>query len=194
LDSLCDAVSFGAAPAIFLVQLGDYANSDLARKLSYMIALLYVSCAILRLARFNVTTALDAKSHRYFQGLPSPAAAGCIASLVIIRYNLTELKWVSIDTANLIMAIASPLAGFVVALLMVSRTQYIHMANRVLMRRKNFSKVVQALLVVMAVVLFRELALGLCFWGYALYVPVVSVWNRMNKPEPIPVSTEPSMN
>ncbi|HMP17504.1 MAG TPA: CDP-diacylglycerol--serine O-phosphatidyltransferase [Gemmatales bacterium] len=194
LDSLCDAVSFGAAPAIFLVQLGDYANSDLARKLSYMIALLYVSCAILRLARFNVTTALDAKSHRYFQGLPSPAAAGCIASLVIIRYNLTELKWVSIDTANLIMAIASPLAGFVVALLMVSRTQYIHMANRVLMRRKNFSKVVQALLVVMAVVLFRELALGLCFWGYALYGPVVSVWNRMNKPEPIPVSTEPSMN
>jgi CDP-diacylglycerol--serine O-phosphatidyltransferase len=198
LDSLCDAVSFGAAPAIFLVQLGDYASSDLARKVSFMIALLYLSCAILRLARFNVTTTLDSKSHRFFQGLPSPAAAGCIASLVVIRYNLTELKWVSIDTANLIMAIASPLAGFVVALLMVSRIQYVHMANRVLMRRKNFSKVVQALLVVMAVVLFRELALGLCFWGYAMYGPVLTFWARWQRqplePAAPPVDTEPSVN
>jgi len=198
LDSLCDAVSFGAATAIFLVQLGDYASSDMVRKLSFMIALLYVSCAILRLARFNVTTTLDAQSHRFFQGLPSPAAAGCIASLVVIRYNLTELKWVSVETANFMMAIASPLAGFAVALLMVSRIQYVHMANRVLMRRKNFSKVVQALLVVMAVVLFRELALGLCFWGYAMYGPVMTFWTRWQQQpveaDPPPVDTEPSVN
>jgi CDP-diacylglycerol--serine O-phosphatidyltransferase len=195
LDSLCDAVSFGAAPAIFLVQLGSIVAFQPIKNLIYVIALLYVSCAILRLARFNVTTTLDDKSHRYFQGLPSPAAAGCIASLVVLRYNLTDLKWVSIETADLIMAIASPMAGLAVALLMVSRIQYVHMANRVLLRRKNFGKVVQAVIVVMLVIAFRELALGLCFWGYALYGPVRYLWTRWNRtaqPPPPPATTAPA--
>lgn len=199
LDSLCDAVSFGAAPAIFLVQLGSIVAFQPLKNLIYVIALLYVSCAILRLARFNVTTTLDDKSHRYFQGLPSPAAAGCIASLVVLRYNLTDLKWVSIETADLFMAIASPLAGLAVALLMVSRIQYVHMANRVLLRRRNFGKVVQAVIVVMLVIAFRELALGLCFWGYSLYGPVRYLWTRWNRSAPPPPSqvvaeTEPSVN
>lgn len=195
LDSLCDAVSFGAAPAIFLVQLGANISFQLVRNAIYGIALLYVCCAILRLARFNVTTTLDDKSHRYFQGLPSPAAAGCIASLVVLRYNLTDLKWVSIETADLIMAIASPLAGLAVALLMVSRIQYVHMANRVLSRRKNLSKVVQTLVVVFLVFLFRELALGLCFWGYSLFGPARYFWNRWKRNTSLPPAvTEPSVN
>ena len=199
LDSLCDAVSFGAAPAVFLVQLGSIVAFQPVKNLIYVIALLYVSCAILRLARFNVTTTLDDKSHRYFQGLPSPAAAGCIASLVVLRYNLTDLKWVSIETADLIMASASPLAGLAVALLMVSRIQYVHLANRVLLRRRNFGKVVQAVIVVMLVIAFRELALGLCFWGYALYGPVRYLWSRWNRTAPPPSSSvaaevEPSVN
>src|SRR5215203_2684966 len=59
LDSLCDAISFGAAPAVFLIQLGG--NYDLRppwQHLYYIVGLLYVSCAILRLARFNVTSTL----------------------------------------------------------------------------------------------------------------------------------------
>lgn len=198
LDSLCDAVSFGATPAIFLVQLGANVTIKPFGNVFYVIALLYVCCAILRLARFNVTTTLDDKSHRYFQGLPSPAAAGCIASLIVLRYNLTDLQWVSIETADLIMAIASPLAGLAVALLMVSRIQYVHMANRVLLRRKNFNKVVQAVFVVMLVIMFRELALGLCFWGYALYGPARYLWTRWNRPStppaPVTVDTQPSTN
>lgn len=197
LDSLCDAVSFGATPAIFLVQLGANVQFKPVRDLIFVIALLYVSCAILRLARFNVTTTLDDKSHRYFQGLPSPAAAGCIASLIVLRYNITDLQWVSIETADLIMAIASPLAGLAVALLMVSRIQYVHMANRVLLRRKNFNKVVQAVFVVLLVVMFRELAMGLCFWGYALYGPgryLFTRWNRTALPPTPVVDTEPSTN
>lgn len=198
LDSLCDAVSFGATPAIFLVQLGANVQFKPVRDLFYVIGLLYMCCAILRLARFNVTTALDDKSHRYFQGLPSPAAAGCIASLLVLRYNFTDLKWVSIETADLIMAIASPIAGLAVALLMVSRIQYVHMANRVLLRRKNFNKVVQAVFAVMLVIMFRELALGLCFWGYAMYGPVRYLWNRWQRIAAPPVSpviaAEPSTN
>lgn len=200
LDSLCDAISFGATPAIFLVQLGANVEIKPIRDLFYVIGLLYVCCAILRLARFNVTTTLDDKSHRYFQGLPSPAAAGCIASLIVLRYNITGLQWVSVETADLIMAIASPLAGLAVAMLMVSRIQYVHMANRVLLRRKNFNKIVQAVLVVMLIIMFKELALGLCFWGYALYGPgryLLVRWNRANVPVPATppvVDTQPSTN
>lgn len=200
LDSLCDAVSFGAAPAIFLVQLGANIAFKPVRDLIYVIGLLYVCCAILRLARFNVTTTLDDKSHRYFQGLPSPAAAGCIASLVVLRYNITDLQWFSVETADNIMAIASPLAGLAVALLMVSKIQYVHMANRVLLRRKNLSKVVQALVGVSLIYLFRELALGLCFWGYALFGPARYVWTRWKRSTATPVPpvatdvTEPSVN
>lgn len=198
LDSLCDAISFGATPAIFLVQLGANVQFKPMRDLFYVIALLYVCCAILRLARFNVTTTLDDKSHRYFQGLPSPAAAGCIASLLVLRYNFTDLNWVNVETADIIMAFASPIAGLAVALLMVSRIQYVHMANRVLLRRKNFNKVVQAVFVVMLVIMFRELALGLCFWGYALYGPGRYLWVRWQRtalPPPAPVvDTQPSTN
>ena len=198
LDSLCDAISFGATPAIFLVQLGANVQFKLIPHLFYVIALLYACCAILRLARFNVTTTLDDKSHRYFQGLPSPAAAGCIASLLVLRYNFTDLQWISLETADTIMAIASPIAGLAVALLMVSRIQYVHMANRVLLRRKNFNKVVQAVFVVMLVIMFRELALGLCFWGYALYGPGRYLWTRWQRtalPPPAPVvDTQPSTN
>lgn len=197
LDSLCDAISFGATPAIFLVQLGANVEIKLVPHLYYVVALLYVCCAILRLARFNVTTTLDDKSHRFFQGLPSPAAAGCIASLLVLRYNLTDLKWVSVEMADSIMAFASPLAGLAVALLMVSRIQYVHMANRVLLRRKNFNKVVQAVFVIMLVIMFRELAIGLCFWGYALYGPARYLWARWNRTAtslaPV-IVTEPSTN
>jgi CDP-diacylglycerol--serine O-phosphatidyltransferase len=190
LDSLCDAISFGAAPAIFLVQLGG--NLELRppwRELYYIVGLLFVSCTILRLARFNVTSTLDDKSHKFFLGLPSPAAAGCIASLVILRYNVTDLDWLRPASADLTLAIVAPLAGIVVALLMVSRVPYVHMANRVLHRRKNFRKVVQIVLVALFIVMFRELALGLCFWAYTMWGPMRFVWNRWTKltsPPPAP--------
>lgn len=206
LDSLCDAISFGAAPAIFLAQLAGDFDRRMVRDLYYVVGLLFVSCTILRLARFNVTSTLDDKSHKFFQGLPSPAAAGCIASLVVLRYNVTELDWFSPATADLALVIALPLAGAAVALLMVSRIGYVHMTNRLLLRRKQFRKVVQVVLLVLFVILFRELALGLCFWGYTLWGPVRYLWHRWQRlaqpnllpapptPTPPPPTPTPSKN
>jgi CDP-diacylglycerol--serine O-phosphatidyltransferase len=199
LDSLCDAVSFGAAPAIMLVQLGASVQLGVARNLFYGISLFFVCCTILRLARFNVTTTVDPKSHRYFQGLPSPAAAGCIASLVILRNNFTDLQWLDAATADAVLAWAAPLAGMSVALLMVSKVKYVHMVNRVLHRRKHFNKLVQVVGLVLMVIMFRELALGFCFWGYALYGPLGYLWTRWKKTAPYPggeapVDLQPSTN
>ncbi len=81
-DSLADMVSFGAAPALVMYE---WALRDLG-KLGWIAAFIYCAGAALRLARFNTT--ISSIDKRYFQGLPSPAAAALIAGLV----------WVSIDS------------------------------------------------------------------------------------------------
>jgi CDP-diacylglycerol---serine O-phosphatidyltransferase len=92
MDSLSDMVSFGAAPALIAYE---WALKDLGRW-GWIAAFVYVSCAALRLARFNVNTAVVDK--RYFQGLPSPAAAalvmGFIWLLTDLKYSGSDVKWV----------------------------------------------------------------------------------------------------
>lgn len=75
-DSLSDMVSFGAAPALVVYE---WALRDMGR-LGWIAAFIYCACAALRLARFNTT--LEIMDKRYFQGLPSPAAAALVAGLV----------------------------------------------------------------------------------------------------------------
>src|SRR6266705_4145025 len=75
-DSLSDMVSFGAAPALVVYE---WALRSMG-KLGWIAAFVYVAGAALRLARFN--TMLDVADKRYFQGLPSPAAAALVAGFV----------------------------------------------------------------------------------------------------------------
>ena len=75
-DSLSDMVSFGAAPGLVIYE---WALKGMG-KLGWVAAFVYCACAALRLARFN--TNLGVVDKRFFQGLPSPAAAGLIAGFV----------------------------------------------------------------------------------------------------------------
>src|SRR5262249_4385625 len=84
LDSLCDAISFGVAPAFLLLKMGPGWDRPLFHQFLAGVAALYMVCAVLRLARFNVENSTDAASHKRFRGLPSPGAAGCLASLAIL--------------------------------------------------------------------------------------------------------------
>ncbi len=77
-DSLSDMVSFGAAPALVVYE---WALRGMG-KLGWAAAFIYAVCAALRLARFN--TMLEVADKRYFQGLPSPAAAALVAGFVWI--------------------------------------------------------------------------------------------------------------
>jgi CDP-diacylglycerol--serine O-phosphatidyltransferase len=81
MDSLSDMVSFGAAPALIAYE---WALKDLGRW-GWIAAFVYCACAALRLARFNVNTSVVDK--RFFQGLPSPAAAALVAGFI---WLLTE--------------------------------------------------------------------------------------------------------
>jgi CDP-diacylglycerol---serine O-phosphatidyltransferase len=90
LDSLSDMVSFGVAPAlvVYVWALQDFAGMQtvkwlgpwLTTKLGWISAFIYCACAALRLARFNTT--LEVADKRFFQGLPSPAAAALIIGFV----------------------------------------------------------------------------------------------------------------
>ncbi len=82
MDSLSDMVSFGAAPALIAYV---WALKGLGRW-GWIAAFVYCACAALRLARFNVNTAVVDK--RYFQGLPSPAAAALVAGFIWVMTDL----------------------------------------------------------------------------------------------------------
>lgn len=75
LDSLADLISFGMAPAVLAFQWG---LIPLGR-MGWAVGFVYLTAAALRLARFNIQTNTD---HRYFIGLPSPAAAGLVAATI----------------------------------------------------------------------------------------------------------------
>ena len=78
-DSLADLVSFGLAPALLVYEWSLY---ELGR-FGWLAAFVYLACAALRLARFNTQVGIADK--RFFQGLPSPAAAGVIASMIWLK-------------------------------------------------------------------------------------------------------------
>jgi len=117
-DSLSDMVSFGVAPAlvVYVWALKDFAGMQtvawlgpwLTTKLGWIAAFIYCACAALRLARFNTT--LDIADKRFFQGLPSPAAACVVAGLVwaldeyqIEGRDVTWLAWTLTMAAGLTM-------------------------------------------------------------------------------------------
>ncbi len=94
MDSLCDMVSFGAAPALVMYE---WALRGLGRW-GWLAAFVYCSCAALRLARFN--TNIGVVDKRYFQGLPSPGAAALLVSFIWIMedsgmHGLRQGMWLA---------------------------------------------------------------------------------------------------
>jgi len=174
LDSLCDAISFGVAPAFLLLRMGPgWKPEPVWHQLLACIAALYVVCAVLRLARFNVETPLDPAGHRRFRGLPSPGAAGCIASLAILRGDLAMGRWsgIHLEMVQGGLEVWATLGALAVSLLMVSRVPYPHLTKQILRGRRPFSHLIQVVLAVFVLVLARELALVLIFWIYGLGIP-----------------------
>lgn len=93
MDSLSDMVSFGAAPALIAYV---WALTSLGRW-GWLGAFVYCACAALRLARFNVNTTVVDK--RFFQGLPSPAAAALVAGFIWLMTDAgiegVEVRWIT---------------------------------------------------------------------------------------------------
>ncbi len=186
LDSLCDAVSFGLAPAFLLLCIGQDWKNDRARQVIAVIAALYLVCTILRLARYNVETSPDPNAGKRFKGLPSPAAAGCVATLALLRsgYGLDINGFTDTKMLADFVATWAPLGTLFVALLMVSSVPFPHLIKHLSQRRRrHFGVVVQAVLIVFVIALTRGLALALLFWAYALAFPIRSLLVGRRRPE-----------
>jgi CDP-diacylglycerol--serine O-phosphatidyltransferase len=185
-----------------LLKLGPTKDaSELMHMLLAGIAALYFSCTALRLARFNVANDTDASSHKKFQGLPSPGAAGCIAALAILRGEFasalaTNSNWllrnsIDIEAAQIlimrIIEIAAPIGALVVALLMVSNVPYPHVTSKIFRGRKTIWHIIQVMLAAFILLTFRSLAPFLVFWIYAFVFPLRALAMRnLREPEAPP--------
>lgn len=151
-DSLCDLISFGMAPALLLFQ---WSLSSFGR-VGWLAAFFYVACAALRLARFNVSKAVVGKA--YFQGLPSPMAAGIVASSVLA---FRDLGWEA-NRSELLLGITF-LLGFV----MVTNFRYRSFKDLDLKRRLPFKYLVYGVFLVSIVAIRPEVMLFVVFLTYA---------------------------
>ncbi|HUV64543.1 MAG TPA: CDP-diacylglycerol--serine O-phosphatidyltransferase [Sedimentisphaerales bacterium] len=166
LDSLCDIVSFGVAPAFLMLKtLENHLNSigfgdgSFLHRSVWLAAAAYMSCAAIRLARFNVENEEDESAHMSFIGLPSPAAAGVIASLIILHQE-------KLQTLNAILYIL-PFVALGISILMVSRIRYPHLPNQYLRGKKPFSYLIRVLLLLAFVWWNIQVALVAIFCGFA---------------------------
>jgi len=184
LDSMSDMVTFGVAPAYLVVQLVAVEIPFLSEqkdhifdRIALAIACIYVACAALRLARFNLNVKSNLTTdHMSFEGLPTPGAAGTVASLVLLHQHLlaNELANESGDNRWITIAsIAMVAITLLTALTMVSRLRYIHLANRYLRERApiQYIAIIVAIALLAPILLQEALATG--FILYALSAPTL---------------------
>lgn len=177
LDSLCDLVSFGVAPA-FLVYCICREN-PFPERLVTVLCIFFVICAVVRLARFNIETTTDIKTHMDFSGLPSPASAGVIAASVLPWTAFKEHGF--LDAIRSVVATGLPFITLFLAVLMISRIGYPHVLNKLFRGPRPFFVFVEVILVGILVVLFHEFAIFLAFTGFAVSGPAWWIRQRLRR-------------
>ncbi|MBI4614035.1 MAG: CDP-diacylglycerol--serine O-phosphatidyltransferase [Planctomycetes bacterium] len=173
LDSLADVITFGVAPAFLVKVLVQSPHSPYHSKIAWGLSVLFVLCAALRLARFNVETARhDDDSHSSFRGLPSPAAAGSVASLVIL-YDF-------LDQRQVILLLLPPVTVLLGAL-MISRFRYVHAFNKVVRGGKSFAQLAQIVFLLIFAAILPEIAFATLFLGFSLSGPARTIWRLLHR-------------
>jgi CDP-diacylglycerol---serine O-phosphatidyltransferase len=157
-DSLADLVAFGVAPAILsyhwaLMSFG---------KWGWLAAFLFVTCGALRLARFNVQTAIiDSK---VFNGLAIPAGASVVATTVLLYFKL--------DGEGQFHSLSILIGTIAVALLMVSSIKYYSFKDLNFFARKPFMSFVLIVVILIIVIAETQIMIFTFSFGYALSGPV----------------------
>jgi CDP-diacylglycerol--serine O-phosphatidyltransferase len=160
-DSLADVIAFGVAPGMLVFA---WALEPFGR-LGWLAAFLYVVCGALRLGRYNIQ--VNTVESRYFSGLPIPAAAGLIATGILVFYKLGDIG-VSKHLTILI-------ATYILAFLMVSTVKYYGFKDIELFRRKPFRWLVIAILLIIVVAYEPEYTLFGLFLIYAVSGPIMTI-------------------
>lgn len=169
-DSIADVVSFGIAPAMLLAQAVLF-NLGVPY-LGWAIAVLYLLCAALRLARFNCMAAAPKKPNQSmdFVGLPVPMAAGAVVSTMYLVIDVTSNRNLIIPPVwQYVMAAVMA----VVAILMMSRVIYPSFKHVNFEKRGTAMAILMAVVVICAFIFFPWIApafVFVCYLGYGLIV------------------------
>jgi len=159
-DSMSDLVSFGAAPAVLMHQwaLAPYG------KLAWAASFFYLTCAALRLARFNVLKQHEEK--RYFQGCPSPLAASSVASAVLFYQ---AMSFVALKSIYMLVIM------FILAALMISQVRYRSFKDLKFQSQRKFGYLIMAIAALVLVASSIEIALFPLFVLYLASGPLAEL-------------------
>jgi len=163
-DSLADLVAFGAAPGLMMYQwqLSEFGT------LGLMASFLLVACGALRLARFNVQSAVTSK--KFFVGLPIPAQASTLACLVLFVPSLPERFAADVlPTASLVLV-------YVLSFLMVRTMRYASFKEYGCIKAHPFSSMVTAILLFVMVASRPKMLGFLFFLGYLISGPIYTMF------------------
>ncbi|MFN7181310.1 MAG: CDP-diacylglycerol--serine O-phosphatidyltransferase [Planctomycetota bacterium] len=182
LDSLADVISFGLAPAIIswvFLDVENYLNINIQNG----IAIIYICCAIIRLAKFNVETDTSEESHLFFKGLPSPGAALFVIFNLLFLHNLLNfhLQHQFVEYLVVIYKYLLPIIIFISGILMITNIRYVHIFNISLTgkkSKKNFIKIVMLLSLITIKPLWSFFLLSWAFVLYPLYCRYISVYKK----------------
>ena len=185
LDSLSDLISFGMAPAMMMYML---VLKEMG-KIGVAIAVLYVLCCTLRLARFNVL-AQSGEVKKHFTGLPTPASAGVLISFVL-SFKLLSPEGYALN-AKTIPALQSLMPAFfkimpvvivILSFLMVSNVPYLSFKKVKMTKVRTIEFFAFLIVLIILIVVYPQNIIFLIFSIYAisglvLYVPSIII--RMN--------------
>ncbi|MBL0086042.1 MAG: CDP-diacylglycerol--serine O-phosphatidyltransferase [Ideonella sp.] len=177
MDSLSDMVNFGLAPSLIVYE---WALKGLG-KVGWIAAFVYCSCAMLRLARFN--TNIGVVDKRFFQGLPSPAAAALVVGFIYVmddmgfREGIRDIPWLMWTTC-----VMTLYAG----LTMVTNVPFYSFKDLSLKKTVPFVVIVAIALGIALINLHVPGMLFALFVGYGLSGYAMYVYRRM-KGKPVSV-------
>ncbi len=179
MDSLSDMVTFGVAPAVMVAVMAHRmkACDTLFTPHDYIliwgITGIYLGCAALRLAAYNVNAIWPSGNHdsNYFHGLPSPGAAAAVASMIIYFNNSSE------EIKHLTYSL--PLYAATLGLLMISNIQYVHAGRWLLSIRRNKQRLFLFFIIMLSIAIWHTS--GVIFWVniYIFSGPVIAVLKRL---------------
>ncbi len=170
-DSLADVITFGAAPALlaYLWGLEDFSPD------TWLLSVFFMVCCATRLARFNVQSKVV--DSRYFVGLPTPAAAFCICSILVFAPEYS-------DDVKAYMQIVMAVALLIVGVLMVSTFRYMSGKQLDLRRRLSYRTVVPIAAIVLVIIYQPWATLLVLTSLYTLSGPVAALIARFRRREP----------
>jgi CDP-diacylglycerol--serine O-phosphatidyltransferase len=172
-DSLADVVSFGVAPALLMIYLiispTQAPEYQWFRNIGWFVGFVYLLCAAMRLARFNVITnpllhPAQKDSSKDFVGLPVPAAASTVAATVLFLLKLGEM-----DRALKSWALALPALMLLVAGLMMSTVRYPSGKKVDLQTQTKFRPFLVILAVIGLIIFYKEIGLLMVCVGYIMF-------------------------